>query len=241
VKAVILQHQDDAPAGLLLGALAAAGLDWRIVHLDRDEPLPTPESVGLAVSLGSDASADDAGRDWIARELGWLRAADLAGTRILGLCFGAQALALALGGGVARAERPERGWVRVSTREPNFIAPGPWLTWHDDVIELPPGAELLAHNQAGPQAFRAGRHLGVQFHPEATVEIVEDWLRGSRDGKELQSQGIFASTAAQSERAAVDARHLFTAFISASAGPVVGSPPWANERSTHQGLSAGPT
>jgi GMP synthase (glutamine-hydrolysing) len=221
INAVIIQHQDDAPAGLLLGALEAAGVAWRIVHLDRDEPLPAPASVELAVSLGSDASADDGGRDWIARELAWMRAADQAGTAILGLCFGAQALALALGGSVARAERPERGWVTISTGEPEFIGPGPWLTWHEDVFALPPGAELLAHNLSGPQGFRAGRHVGVQFHPEATPEIVAEWVRSSRS-RDLDGEAILDGTERESRRAAADARRLFSAFIASVRRPVRG-------------------
>jgi GMP synthase-like glutamine amidotransferase len=218
MNAVILQHQDDAPAGLLLDALAAAGVDWRTVHLDRGELPPEPESLELAVSLGSDASADDAGRDWIAGELEWLRAADGAGTTILGLCFGAQSLALALGGGVARARLPERGWVWISTDQPDFVGSGPWLTWHDDVIELPPGAELLAHNHSGPQAFRAGRHLGLQFHPEATPEIVAGWVLASRAG-ELDDQAILDRAAPEWRRASAGARRLFATFLSSVRSP----------------------
>jgi GMP synthase (glutamine-hydrolysing) len=218
MNAVIIQHQEDAPAGLLLDALVAEGVDREIVRLDRGEPLPPPRSVQLAVSLGSDASATEAVRDWIAGELDWLRAADEAGTAILGLCFGGQALALALGGEVHQAQRPERGWVRVDTVEPDFLAPGPWLTWHDDAFELPPGAELLAHNDSGPQAFRAGRHMGVQFHPEVTPEIVAEWVGGSRE-VELDGRAILEGTERESRRAAVDAHRLFTGFIASARSP----------------------
>lgn len=210
MKAVIIHHQDDAPAGLLLDRLSACGVDWRVVDLGRGEPLPEPESVRLAVSLGSDASADDA-RDWIARELDWLRAADRAGTAILGLCFGAQALAVALGGGVARAGRPERGWITISTAEPELVACGPWLSWHDDVIELPPGARLIAENACGPQAFAAGRHLGVQFHPEVTPEIVADWVLSARSG-ELDADTAVDSSAPQWPGAVAAAERLFDGF-----------------------------
>jgi len=181
--AVILQHQDDAPAGLLVDVLNASGLRWQTVRLDRGESLPDPDSVALAVTLGSEHSAHDMRQEWIAPEIDWLRQADDAGTVIFGVCFGAQALALALGGAVERACRPERGWVQISTALPALVAPGPWLAWHDDAILLPPGAELLAHNGSGPQAFRAGPHLGVQFHPEVTPEIVAGWVLSERTGR----------------------------------------------------------
>jgi GMP synthase (glutamine-hydrolysing) len=210
-KALILQHDGDAPAGLALEALQARDISWQIVRLDRGEPLPHPDDVTFAISLGSEASADDE-LDWIATELAWLRAADRAGTPILGVCFGAQILATALGGGVGRARRPERGWVHVSTSEPELIAPGPWLTWHNDEISLPSGAKLVALNESGVQAFRLRGHLGVQFHPEATPEIVAAWAQHSRDGG-LDVQALMAETAREFRRAAGDAGALFTSFI----------------------------
>ncbi len=211
---LILQHQDDAPPGLLLDALDAAGATVQTVHLDRGEALPHPGSVRFAVSLGSDASADDRTREWIGREQEWLRGADRAGTTLLGLCFGAQALALALGGGVRRASLPERDWVHVTSSEPALVSPGPWLAWHDDVIELPPGATLIAHNPSGPQAFRSGAHLGIQFHPEVTPGIVSEWVRGARPG-DVDGTALLAATRREFERAAGEAARLFSGFLAA--------------------------
>lgn len=209
---MILQHQADAPPGLLLDGLEDAGVRARVVRVDRNEPLPAPEATPLAVSLGSDRSADDGTLAWIGRELEWLRAADRAGTAILGLCFGGQALACALGGGVARATLPERGWVEIATDEPELVAPGPWLTWHDDVIVAPPDADVIARTESGPQTFRAGRHLGVQFHPEATAEIYGDWLRSARDAG-VDSDEVLGVGEAVFARAAAGARRLFAGFL----------------------------
>jgi len=213
-NALILQHQDDAPPGLVLEVLEAHGLPSQTVRLDRGEALPDPSTVTIAVTLGSDASADDRGRAWVRTELEWIAGADRAGTAVLGLCFGAQALAAALGGGVERATAPERGWVRVRTAEPALVGHGPWLAWHDDVIDLPGSAQLLAQNDSGPQAFRLGRHLGVQFHPEVTPQIVRDWVDSSRDGDATDAQKLLADTAREFPHAADRARTLFTGFIS---------------------------
>ena len=74
----------------------------------------------MAVTLGCDGSDDDrAGR--LATELDWLRQADRAGTAVLGVGFGAQALAVALGGGVTRAEGCY-GWLWLSTSRPGWIS-----------------------------------------------------------------------------------------------------------------------
>ena len=68
------------------------------------------------------------------------------------------------------------------------IAPGPWFQWHLDVFTVPPGAEMLATSPVGPQAFRLRRNLGVQFHPELDVDVLELWMVNDRD--QLVASGI---------------------------------------------------
>ncbi|MBV8221527.1 MAG: hypothetical protein JO325_23930, partial [Solirubrobacterales bacterium] len=164
-SAVVLQHRDDAPGGVLVDVLAAAGFSSTTVRVDRGEPLPDPASITFAVTLGRDGAVDEWGAEWVDTELEWLRHADRAGTAVLGVGFGAQALALALGGGVQRASRARHGWVWISSSDPGWISPGPWLAWQEDVIRLPPKARLLAQDPVGPQAYMRNGHLGVQFHP----------------------------------------------------------------------------
>ncbi len=210
-SAVVLQHRDDAPGGLLIDVLAASGLRSTIVRVDRGEPLPDPGSFTLAVTLGRDGSADEpAGA--LSTELDWLRQADRAGTAMLGVGFGAQALAVALGGGVDRAPRARYGWLWVSTSIPRWISSGPWLAWQEDVIRLPAGARLLAHDQVGPQAFIAGDHLGLQFHPEITPKILGDWIAAGRVSS-LDSQGMLEVTSREYATASVAAERLLTTYI----------------------------
>jgi GMP synthase-like glutamine amidotransferase len=115
---------------------------------------------------------------WIAREVAFLRAAHDAGVPVLGICFGAQALAAALGGAVARAPGREIGWVHVDGPPPFG---GRWFSWHEDAFKAPPGATVLGANRQGTQAFTLGHSVGVQFHPEVDEAIVADWLRTGRD------------------------------------------------------------
>jgi GMP synthase-like glutamine amidotransferase len=136
---------------------------------------------------------------------------------VLGLCFGGQALAAVLGAPVTPAERPELGWCEIESDDPSLVPPGPWLEWHFERFGVPPGATEIARSASGPQAFRHGRHVGVQFHPESTVEIVAEWVE--LDAARLPGLGIadgmtlIASTPERREAAARDAFAFFDGFL----------------------------
>jgi GMP synthase-like glutamine amidotransferase len=135
---------------------------------------------------------------------------------VLGLCFGGEALSAVLGGLVELAPRPELGWREIETDDPATVPPGPWLEWHYERFTTPPGATEIARTKDAVQAFRYGPHLGVQFHPESTVEIVGRWAGmdterltalGVEDGMEL-----LAVPPEQEEAAREAAFRLFDAF-----------------------------
>jgi GMP synthase-like glutamine amidotransferase len=96
---------------------------------------------------------------------------------------------------VERSERPEIGWHNVTsipeaTRVPGAeTLAGQWFQWHYDRFSVPSGAIALADSPVSPQAFLAGRSLGLQFHPEVTSSIVAHWSRGA-GADELNSAGI---------------------------------------------------
>lgn len=164
--------------------------------------LTTPR---LSLLLGSEANPAGGPDDPFER-VSWIRDAGAAGVRIVGIGTGAQALAVALGGSVTPARRAQRGWISVHTLAPEWIAPGPWLAWSQTSITLPAGAELLAVNDLGPQAFRIGDHLGINFHPQATPSLVWSWVARSEDP--LDVQGILEATIRDQAEAAVASRRL---------------------------------
>lgn len=171
---LILQHGDDGPPARFGDWLVARRLAFE-VHETDNGPLPDPRGFSFVASLGSERSASET-HGWVPAEIAMLREAVAADVPVFGMCFGGQALSVALGGGVEVMEVPEIGWMEVEVRDP-AIPTGPWLQYHRDRIELPPGARELARSPAGPAAFRSGRHLGLQFHPEADGEIVDLWAR----------------------------------------------------------------
>ncbi len=110
---------------------------------------------------------------------------------ILGVCLGHQVLANALGGQVVvgHPDGTEEGAVALellpaASEDPVLGALSGEVvvaqSHHDVVVRLPEGAVELARTaRYGNQAFRLGSSWGVQFHPEATPELIEDWSRRS--------------------------------------------------------------
>ncbi|MBS1677980.1 MAG: type 1 glutamine amidotransferase [Actinobacteria bacterium] len=183
---LILQFGPTAPPGLLATWARDRGLAIR-VHRVWEDADPDPVDFDWIAALGSSYSPLD--REQVVLRGRWIleRALDRF-VPVLGLCFGGQLLAATLGARVELAPRPERGWIEVESEEPEEIPTGPWLSWHRHRFELPAGARELARNEVGVQAFRYGPHLGIQFHPESTVEIVGGWA--DKDREMLAAEGI---------------------------------------------------
>jgi GMP synthase (glutamine-hydrolysing) len=118
---------------------------------------------------------------------------------VLGICFGHQLLGQALGGRVDRNPfGREMGSVPVELVESEPLLgsdAGPFLanTTHvDSVVELPPGARVLARTEREPHAALrfAARVYGVQFHPEIDGEVMRHYLEARRD--KLDAEGFDA-------------------------------------------------
>jgi GMP synthase (glutamine-hydrolysing) len=184
VRILVLQHDSDAPAGLFADWARSRGHELEVVVVPQPGRCPAtcPATAGLdaVVSLGSERSVVDSPNPWIAREIEFLAQAHERDLPILGVCFGGQALAKALGGTVARARHREVTWRMIDSEEPDLITPGPWLFWHEDLFTLPPGARLLAGSDAETIAFASGASVGLQFHPEADADLAELWFEGAR-------------------------------------------------------------
>jgi GMP synthase (glutamine-hydrolysing) len=180
-RALVLAHspvpgRGERNVGYIGPALREQGFDVAVGSLVAGSaPVLEPDEVDVVVVLGAAESAYDDGVPWLASELAYLQRALDAATPVLGICFGAQVLARALGGTVTRAARPERGFVTLDSADPDLVPSGTWMQFHYDTFTLPPGAVPLARNDVGLQAFAHGPHLGVQFHPEITPAVFASW------------------------------------------------------------------
>jgi len=214
-RVLVIEHEPGAPAGLLGEWLERRGVEVEVAALHAGAALEQePRRYELIVSLGSESAAYDDTLPWLAGELELLRAAAAAGVPVLGVCFGAQLLARALGARVARSAVPEIGWLPVRSRDSELIPAGPWFQWHFDSFSLPPGAKLLASSDSGPQAFVRDRCLGLQFHPEVDAEIVAGWVAESPQQlreRGLDERRLLEQTRARAEPARALAMRLFDA------------------------------
>jgi GMP synthase (glutamine-hydrolysing) len=210
-EVLVLQVGDEAPSAQLLDAIVERGISPVVRGVNCERDFGEPDEVHAAILVGSHSADEAAAAGYLDAELEWIRRVDEAGATVLGVGHGARALATAFGGLLSPARRPIRGWAMVDTAIPHVVATGPWLTWQQDVIALPWGAQVLAHNRLGPQVFRLGRHLGVQFHPEATPRTVSDWA--NRAAVPIDTEGILGATARDVVAAASCTRRLLSTFI----------------------------
>jgi GMP synthase (glutamine-hydrolysing) len=110
VRALVIQYDADAPAGLVSAWLRERGVEEHVHLVSADGDRPTdPRDYDLIVPLGSEVAAYDDTVPWLADQLTMVRRAAEADVPVLGICFGSQLLARALGGEAMRNAGPEIG------------------------------------------------------------------------------------------------------------------------------------
>jgi GMP synthase-like glutamine amidotransferase len=146
---------------------------FEVVSIPNGEPLPDPHRLEAILITGAAAGVYD-GLDWIAPLEDFVRTAHANGTPMVGVCFGHQLIAQALGGVVRKSEK---GWgigrhvYRVAPD--NGVVAGEEIaiacSHQDQVIEPPPSARTILFSDFAPHAgllYANGTTLSVQPHPE---------------------------------------------------------------------------
>ncbi len=176
--------------GIVLPRLQAlTSSPFTIRHLLASAPLgDAGEHDGLLLSGSELSAAGETERD--AELCTLIRGFADAGKPILGLCYGEQMVARALGGRCRRAAVPEFGWKRVTTR-PNPLFKDlddliPIHSHYDEVCDLPPDFETIAWtDDCAIQAFQVRDRpiWGVQFHPEMSFDEGQRMMRGNLESE----------------------------------------------------------
>jgi GMP synthase (glutamine-hydrolysing) len=185
---VCLKHEDPDDLGVGEEMLRAEGFEVEYVRLWERDALPMVADLQALVILGGEMNADQTERyPFLGSERELIRECAAASVPTLGICLGAQVMARAFDAPVAAGNSREAGFLPIHPTAAARLDPllsvydegDRVLRWHEDAFELPrPGELLLAGEAPAPnQAFRVGRSCwGVQFHPEVTRELVEEWL-----------------------------------------------------------------
>lgn len=167
--------------------LEGRGLPVQVIDPRDGGEWPAPSRIAGVVITGSPAMVTDRAA-WSERTAAWLSELVQAQTPVLGICYGHQLLAHALGGevghhphgmeiGTALVERTKE-----AEEDPLLGALPPRFDAHvvheQSVLRLPPDSVVLASNAHEPhQAFRVGRCAwGVQFHPEFSTEVMRGYF-----------------------------------------------------------------
>ncbi|TFV98048.1 glutamine amidotransferase-related protein [Leifsonia flava] len=198
--ALVLRHDAGIGLGNLGPVLVEHGYEVQIVDTPAaDLSAIDPSAADLVVVLGGDEGAyEGAVHPFIDAEIALLRERIAAERPIFGVCLGAQLLAESLGGSAYKGPTTEVGYLEIVPTDAGDSSPVrhfrgvPVVQWHGDTYDLPEGITTLATSgQYAHQAFAIDEWLlAVQFHPEVTAEMHEDWVQ--RWGGELPEHGLTA-------------------------------------------------
>jgi GMP synthase (glutamine-hydrolysing) len=185
VKVSVLQHAASEGPGEIGVWAERGGHAVRAHHLYRGDALPAPDAFDLLVVMGGEMNIYQY-RDypWLQAERKLIEAALAGGTRVIGICLGAQLIADALGARVAQNPVHELGWFPVAFSGegravyPELPAEATVLHWHGDTFDLPPGATRLASSPACPEQGYVipGKCLALQFHLEVDPPLVKQFV-----------------------------------------------------------------
>ena len=153
----------------------------------------------LLIILGGPISVNDGELfAFIDAEIALLKRRIAADKPTLGICLGAQLIARALGSNIYSGKVKEIGWLGLSLTSAGEQSSLRYLQaehcsmlhWHGETFDLPDGAELLASTEHYlNQAFRYGKTLALQFHPEVNQRDMEKWFIG-HIGEISQTEGV---------------------------------------------------
>ena len=198
-RLTVVQNSPDVTLDAYADQLAA---DLRVVRAFDGEPVPGADRLddlgdGLVVLGGHMSAYDDARAPWLPALRELLLAAATSDVPTLGICLGAQLLAVAGGGHVQVSAPPGREagatrmyWRAEAATDPVLatLVAGDAVVHHvtsmhgDAIVDLPAGAVWLGSSNMYPyQAFRLGSALGVQFHPEASRAGFARWCEAFDD------------------------------------------------------------
>jgi len=223
MRVLAVVHGEEVRSGVFADPIAARGHEleeWSIAR--RPAPSRPLDAYSAVIVFGGSMHADqEESHPWLRDEEALLRRFLDSRRPVLGVCLGAQLVAKTAGAWVGRASEPEIGWHTVeltpaAAHDPLFARlPRRFeaLQWHYYAFGVPAGATELARSRISSQAFRLGELAwAVQFHPEVTRAMVEDWLEEPEE-VELDREALRRETHERIEEWNALGRELCASFV----------------------------
>ena len=258
----VIEHESGCPLDRFATWLTEPGehgpVTLRIVRAWAGDAVPaTPEEAGdgLLILGGQSDAYDDAGYPWLPATRALLAASTAAGLPTLGLCLGAQLLAVATGGHVQVSAPPGRESGVIDLRLRPAVADDALLggllgaagrdgaaglampSMHGDaVVDLPAGATWLASSRLYPyQAFRLGSAAwGLQFHPEVSEATFRAWADEHDD---VDTEAVVAELRSRADDVEAGGRAIAHRFVAIAAERAVARAAAADAPATELALS----
>lgn len=227
MRVLSVTHGPSVPGGVFDEVVEAAGHErerW-VVPLG-GTPQPPSRYDAVMVFGGSMHPDQDEQFPWLEREAEFLRAVLADEIPVLGVCLGAQLLARAAGARVGPARTPEVGWFHVELTAEGQADPvlgvlPPRIEafeWHYYTFEIPDAGTELARSDSSTQAFRVADHAwGIQFHAEATLEMVTAWTTQDHAELPIPAEDFLAATRSRITPWNDHGRALCAAFLRCAA------------------------
>lgn len=183
--AAIIKHVEIEGPGLFEDILKERGIEYKTIDTTK-QAIPQAD---ILIPMGGPMSVND-DYGWLKAELAHMQRHVESGGYLFGTCLGAQLLAKAIGGQVVAAGIREVGSYEAELTEEGLkdkllTGIGKRLKvfhWHGETFsELPKQAVILAKGNELNQAFRYGNAYGLQFHWEATEEMIRQWIAADPD------------------------------------------------------------
>ena len=181
----IFRHISCDKTGFLCHYLDAQEIPYKLICVSLGQSLVCDlNAVSGLIFLGAPHSVNGP-ESWIGDEISLIRRAAALKMPVMGVCFGGQLIAKALGGEVLTSEQMQIGWHPVTTTkqgralmvEANLPTGFHVFEWHEEGFALPAGATpLFSDNKGLNQGFVLGSCFAMQFHLEMTENMVNEWL-----------------------------------------------------------------
>lgn len=182
MKVISFIHAENEKMGFIEEILEERGIEFEYFRFYENEYPESLEGASHLIIMGGPMGAyEDEEYPFLREELKIIKEALRKEIPVLGICLGAQLIAKALGARVYPFKK-EIGWFEVRKVEDKFLERLPErmmvFQWHGDTFEIPKGAKLIYRgDEVVNQGFRFKKAVALQFHPEVTKEMIEEWLR----------------------------------------------------------------